>query len=132
MYNFFQLLLNALVPVYCFHVIWPSDIFHCYWEEREYYLFLEFAVLWLCHIKMLILNFIYIFFQCIDISTMLAESIRRTHNGESVSYLFTHVPMWSQFGPFCILPTTHVIYFHLPISFTEMFCPSRMCTFKML
>ncbi|XP_011429614.1 ribose-phosphate pyrophosphokinase 1 isoform X2 [Crassostrea angulata] len=31
--------------------------------------------------------------KCIDISTMLAESIRRTHNGESVSYLFTHVPM---------------------------------------
>ncbi|XP_078323884.1 ribose-phosphate pyrophosphokinase 1 isoform X2 [Crassostrea virginica] len=31
--------------------------------------------------------------KCIDISTMLAESIRRTHNGESVSYLFNHVPM---------------------------------------
>uniref|UniRef100_A0A1I7RR20 ribose-phosphate diphosphokinase n=1 Tax=Bursaphelenchus xylophilus TaxID=6326 RepID=A0A1I7RR20_BURXY len=31
--------------------------------------------------------------QCIDISMILAESIRRTHNGESVSYLFSHVPM---------------------------------------
>nr|CDS23551.1 ribose phosphate pyrophosphokinase 1 [Echinococcus granulosus] len=30
---------------------------------------------------------------CIDISTVLAESIRRTHNGESVSYLFNHVPL---------------------------------------
>ncbi|KER33870.1 hypothetical protein T265_00315 [Opisthorchis viverrini] len=31
--------------------------------------------------------------QCIDISVMLAEAIRRTHNGESVSYLFNHVPL---------------------------------------
>ncbi|VDN08695.1 unnamed protein product [Dibothriocephalus latus] len=31
--------------------------------------------------------------QCIDISTVLAEAIRRTHNGESVSYLFNHVPL---------------------------------------
>lgn len=31
--------------------------------------------------------------QCIDISIMLAEAIRRTHNGESVSYLFSHVPL---------------------------------------
>jgi ribose-phosphate pyrophosphokinase len=31
--------------------------------------------------------------QCIDISPILAEAIRRTHNGESVSYLFSHVPM---------------------------------------
>ncbi|CAK9293284.1 unnamed protein product [Gordionus sp. m RMFG-2023] len=31
--------------------------------------------------------------RCIDISMMLAESIRRTHNGESVSYLFSHVPL---------------------------------------
>ncbi len=29
----------------------------------------------------------------IDISMMLAEAIRRTHNGESVSYLFSHVPL---------------------------------------
>jgi ribose-phosphate pyrophosphokinase len=28
----------------------------------------------------------------IDISATLAEAIRRTHNGESVSYLFSHVP----------------------------------------
>ncbi|KAI9227917.1 MAG: ribose-phosphate pyrophosphokinase 3 [Piptocephalis tieghemiana] len=28
----------------------------------------------------------------IDISPTLAEAIRRTHNGESVSYLFSHVP----------------------------------------
>ena len=28
----------------------------------------------------------------IDISATLAEAIRRTHNGESVSYLFHHVP----------------------------------------
>jgi len=31
--------------------------------------------------------------RCIDISMMLAEAIRRTHNGESVSYLFSHVPL---------------------------------------
>ncbi|CAD5214049.1 unnamed protein product [Bursaphelenchus okinawaensis] len=31
--------------------------------------------------------------QCIDISMILAEAIRRTHNGESVSYLFSHVPL---------------------------------------
>ncbi|XP_013788163.1 ribose-phosphate pyrophosphokinase 2 [Limulus polyphemus] len=31
--------------------------------------------------------------QCIDISMILAEAIRRTHNGESVSYLFSNVPM---------------------------------------
>ncbi|KAL8562191.1 Ribose-phosphate pyrophosphokinase 1 [Nucella lapillus] len=30
---------------------------------------------------------------CMDISMILAESIRRTHNGESVSYLFSHVPL---------------------------------------
>ena len=34
-------------------------------------------------------------FQCMDISMIMAEAIRRTHNGESVSYLFSHVPMWS-------------------------------------
>ena len=28
----------------------------------------------------------------IDISAVLAEAIRRTHNGESISYLFAHVP----------------------------------------
>ncbi|MFT7817992.1 ribose-phosphate pyrophosphokinase 2-like, partial [Arapaima gigas] len=31
--------------------------------------------------------------QVIDISMILAEAIRRTHNGESVSYLFRHVPL---------------------------------------
>ena len=31
--------------------------------------------------------------QVIDISMILAEAIRRTHNGESVSYLFSHVPL---------------------------------------
>jgi len=31
--------------------------------------------------------------KCIDISMILAEAIRRTHNGESVSYLFTNVPL---------------------------------------
>ncbi|XP_069131492.1 ribose-phosphate pyrophosphokinase 1 isoform X3 [Argopecten irradians] len=31
--------------------------------------------------------------QCIDISIILAEAVRRTHNGESVSYLFSHVPL---------------------------------------
>uniref|UniRef100_A0A2K6UTZ1 Ribose-phosphate pyrophosphokinase N-terminal domain-containing protein n=1 Tax=Saimiri boliviensis boliviensis TaxID=39432 RepID=A0A2K6UTZ1_SAIBB len=29
----------------------------------------------------------------IDISMILAEVMRRTHNGESVSYLFSHVPL---------------------------------------
>ncbi|XP_029941387.1 ribose-phosphate pyrophosphokinase 1-like [Salarias fasciatus] len=31
--------------------------------------------------------------QVIDISTILAEAIRGTHNGESVSYLLSHVPL---------------------------------------
>jgi ribose-phosphate pyrophosphokinase len=30
--------------------------------------------------------------QIVDISPTLAEAIRRTHNGESVSFLFTHAP----------------------------------------
>ena len=30
--------------------------------------------------------------ETIDISATLAEAIRRTHNGESVSYLFSHAP----------------------------------------
>lgn len=30
--------------------------------------------------------------ETIDISATLAEAIRRTHNGESVSYLFNHAP----------------------------------------
>ena len=29
---------------------------------------------------------------CVDISPTFAEAIRRTHNGESVSYLFSHAP----------------------------------------
>ncbi len=32
-------------------------------------------------------------FQLIDISMMLSEAIRRTHNGESVSYLFKNMPL---------------------------------------
>lgn len=31
--------------------------------------------------------------KCLDVSMILAEAIRRTHNGESVSYLFSHVPL---------------------------------------
>ena len=31
--------------------------------------------------------------RTIDISAILAEAIRRTHNGESISYLFNHVPL---------------------------------------
>ncbi|KAL8747410.1 MAG: hypothetical protein Q9190_000714 [Brigantiaea leucoxantha] len=31
--------------------------------------------------------------ETIDISPTLAESLRRTHNGESVSFLFSHAPM---------------------------------------
>merc|ERR1711983_142984 len=30
--------------------------------------------------------------QCIDVSMMFSEAVRRTHNGESVSYLFSNVP----------------------------------------
>ncbi|KKA22955.1 Ribose-phosphate pyrophosphokinase [Rasamsonia emersonii CBS 393.64] len=30
--------------------------------------------------------------RVIDVSATIAEAIRRTHNGESVSYLFTHAP----------------------------------------
>ncbi|CAF4388754.1 unnamed protein product, partial [Rotaria sp. Silwood1] len=29
----------------------------------------------------------------IDVSMMFSEAIRRTHNGESVSYLFTQMPL---------------------------------------
>ena len=31
--------------------------------------------------------------KTLDVSSTLAEAIRRTHNGESVSYLFEHVPL---------------------------------------
>lgn len=31
--------------------------------------------------------------ETIDISPTLAESLRRTHNGESVSFLFSHAPV---------------------------------------
>lgn len=31
--------------------------------------------------------------QTIDVAPILAEAIRRTHNGESISYLFKHVPL---------------------------------------
>ena len=31
--------------------------------------------------------------KVIDVSSTIAESIRRTHNGESVSYLFRNVPV---------------------------------------
>ncbi|XP_044754064.1 ribose-phosphate pyrophosphokinase 1 isoform X1 [Coccinella septempunctata] len=30
--------------------------------------------------------------QCIDVSMIFAEAVRRTHNGESVSFLFSNVP----------------------------------------
>ena len=30
--------------------------------------------------------------KTIDVAPILAEAIRRTHNGESVSFLFSHVP----------------------------------------
>ena len=43
--------------------------------------------------KLLIINDYVSFFQCIDISLIIAEAIRRTHNGESVSFLFANVPM---------------------------------------
>lgn len=29
--------------------------------------------------------------QCIDVTNMFAEAIRRTHDGESISYLFSHI-----------------------------------------
>lgn len=31
--------------------------------------------------------------KTIDVAPILAEAVRRTHNGESVSYLFSHVPL---------------------------------------
>jgi len=31
--------------------------------------------------------------RCIDVSMMFGEAVRRTHNGESVSYLFSNVPL---------------------------------------
>ena len=44
-------------------------------------------------IKLWLIIFFLFSVQCIDISMILAEAIRRTHNGESVSYLFTNVPL---------------------------------------
>lgn len=39
------------------------------------------------------IKFYFVFLlQCIDVSMMFAEAVRRTHNGESVSYLFSNVP----------------------------------------
>lgn len=46
-----------------------------------------------CRICLLSNTFPLFFVQVIDISMILAEAIRRTHNGESVSYLFSHVPL---------------------------------------
>ena len=37
-------------------------------------------------------NNVHITIQVIDVSMMFAEAVRRTHNGESVSYLFENVP----------------------------------------
>ena len=34
------------------------------------------------------------YFLLFQISMMFAEAVRRTHNGESVSYLFSNVPYW--------------------------------------
>lgn len=49
----------------------------------------------ICHCCICLLSNIFSFLlvQVIDISMILAEAIRRTHNGESVSYLFSHVPL---------------------------------------
>lgn len=38
----------------------------------------------------------FFFLQCIDVSMMFAEAVRRTHNGESISYLFSNVPYWNK------------------------------------
>ena len=46
--------------------------------------------------------------QSIDISMIIAEAIRRTHNGESVSYLFSHVPMW-QGVSWALVTTMHLL-----------------------
>ena len=59
----------------CIDVSWKS-IFIYHYLEFNY--FFEFKRLFL-------------FFQ---ISMMFAEAVRRTHNGESVSYLFSNVPYW--------------------------------------
>ncbi len=37
-------------------------------------------------------NFFILSWKVIDVSMMFAEAVRRTHNGESVSYLFSNVP----------------------------------------
>ena len=42
---------------------------------------------------MILAMFSHVSVQVIDISMILAEAIRRTHNCESVSYLFSHVPL---------------------------------------
>lgn len=49
----------------------------------------------ICHCCICLLSNTFSLFllQVIDISMILAEAIRRTHNGESVSYLFSHVPL---------------------------------------
>lgn len=54
------------------------------------YVYKLYSLLFLVSHKIYLHDF---FFQFIDISMILAEAIRRTHNGESVSYLFSHVPL---------------------------------------
>ena len=39
-----------------------------------------------------IVTFFILSWKVIDVSMMFAEAVRRTHNGESVSYLFSNVP----------------------------------------
>ena len=73
-------------------IVWPKDFWLIfisspgYWPKFDLYSRLK---------SNQICTFINLFLQVIDVSMMFAEAVRRTHNGESVSYLFENVPYWS-------------------------------------
>ena len=54
----------------------------------------EVDAMWLKNSWLLFVLTMVFLLQCIDISSMISEAIRRTHHGESVSYLFYNTPIW--------------------------------------
>ena len=54
----------------------------------------EVDAMWLKNSWLLFVLTMMFLLQCIDISSMISEAIRRTHHGESVSYLFYNTPIW--------------------------------------
>uniref|UniRef100_A0A8C7YHR1 ribose-phosphate diphosphokinase n=1 Tax=Oryzias sinensis TaxID=183150 RepID=A0A8C7YHR1_9TELE len=67
--------------------------------------------------------------QASDHSMIPAEAIRRTHNGESVSYLFSHVPLWGGGGPPPPQPTSLPAFIVFPSgTWTDPFTPTPPAT----